>query len=66
MVEGQYRVRLMHNAYRGDCAYPGVERLPDDTFVTATYGHWIEGEQPFIVSVHCILQELDARAKAIR
>ena len=38
--EGQYRVRLMHNTKSGDCAYPGVEVLPDGTFVTTTYGHW--------------------------
>ena len=38
--EGQYRVRLMDNHKSGDCAYPGVEVLPDGTFVTTTYGHW--------------------------
>ena len=64
--EGQYRVRLMHNTYQEDCGYPGVERLPDDTFVTTTYGHWIEGEQPFIASVRFKLRELDAKAKAQR
>jgi len=64
--EGQCRVRLMHNTYQGDCAYPGVERLPDDTFVVTTYGHWVEGEQPFIASVRFTLRELDAKAKAPR
>jgi hypothetical protein len=50
-LPGQYRIRLKKN-YRGyDCAYPGVELLPDGTIVTTTYGHWIEGEQPFILSV---------------
>ena len=58
--EGQYRVRLMKNHKDADCAYPGVEVLPDGTFVTTTYGHWIEGEQPFIVSVRLKLDELDA------
>ncbi|MBA19806.1 MAG: glycosyl hydrolase, partial [Planctomycetes bacterium] len=42
--EGQYRVRLMDNTRGADCAYPGVERLPDGTFVTTTYGHWVKGE----------------------
>jgi hypothetical protein len=56
--EGQYRVRPMHNTYQADCAYPGVERLPDGTFVVITYGHRIQGEQPFIVSVRCTLKEL--------
>jgi hypothetical protein len=61
--EGQYRVRLMDNHHRGDCAYPGVELLPDGTFVTTTYGHWTEGEKPYVVSVRFKLEELDARAK---
>ncbi len=59
--EGQYRVRLMDNKHDWDCAYPGVEVLPDGTFVTTTYGHWTVGEQPFIVSVHFKLAELDAK-----
>jgi hypothetical protein len=62
--EGQYHVRLMHNTYQADCAYPGVEPLPDGTFVATTYGHWIRGEQPFIVSIRFTLKELDARLKA--
>jgi lysophospholipase L1-like esterase len=63
--EGQYRVRLMDNHHRWDCAYPGVEVLPDGTFVTTTYGHWIEGEEPFIVSVRLKLEELDLAAAAL-
>ena len=61
--EGQYRVRLMDNKHRWDCAYPPVEVLPDGTFVTTTYGHWIEGEKPFIVSVRLKLDELDKLAQ---
>jgi len=60
--EGQYRVRLMDNTDRWDCAYPGVEVLPDGTFVTTTYGHWTTNEPPYIVSVRLQLSELDARA----
>ena len=57
--EGQYRVRLMDNHKAHDCAYPGLELLPDGTFVTTTYGHWIAGESPFIVSVRFTMKELD-------
>ena len=31
--EGQYRVRIMDNTKAADCAYPGVEVLPDGTFI---------------------------------
>jgi hypothetical protein len=57
--EGQYRVRLMDNTWKSDTAYPGLELLPDSTFVTTTYGHWQEGEEPYIVSVRFTLKELD-------
>ena len=59
--EGQYRVRLMDNTKGADCAYPGVEILPDGTFVTTTYGHWTTNEAPYIVSVRFKLSELDER-----
>ncbi len=62
--EGQYRVRLMDNHKSRDCAYPGVEVLPDGTFVTTTYGHWTAGESPYIVSVRFQLSELDEIAKS--
>ncbi len=61
--EGQYRVRLMDNTHKWDCAYPGLERLPDGTFVTTTYGHWSKGQPPYIVSVRFTLAELDELAK---
>lgn len=60
--EGQYRVRLKDNLQKSDCAYPGVEILPDDTFVLTTYGHWAAGEQPYILSVRLKLAELDEQA----
>ena len=62
--EGQYRVRLMDNHNAWDCSYPGVEILPDGTFVLTTYGHWTQGQPPYIVSVRLKLAELDALAKA--
>jgi hypothetical protein len=61
--EGQYRVRLMRNTKDADCAYPGVEALPDGTFVLTTYGHWTAGEPPYIVSVRLKLGELDRLAR---
>ncbi|RBP43723.1 BNR repeat protein [Roseimicrobium gellanilyticum] len=60
-TEGQYRIRFMDNTKGADCTYPGVELLPDGTFVTTTYGHWAEGEMPWIVSVRFKLEELDKK-----
>lgn len=59
---GQYRLRLKDNHKGADCTYPGVERLPDGTIVTTTYGHWDKGEQPYILSVRFTGKELDERA----
>lgn len=69
--EGQYRIRMMDNhknksGWDADCAYPGVEALPDGTFVTTTYGHWIAGEAPYIVSIRLKLKELDAKARQFK
>lgn len=60
---GQYRIRFMDNKNRWDSTYPGVELLPDGTFVTTTYGHWIEGQPPFIVSIRFKVSELDVHLK---
>ena len=62
--DGQYSVRLKDNTKSYDTAYPGVEILPDGTFVTTTYGHWDEGEEPYILSVRLKLAELDSMAQA--
>jgi hypothetical protein len=56
---GQYHVRLKDNTKGADCAYPGVEVLPDGTFVTTTYGHWEQGAEPYILSVRFTLEQLD-------
>lgn len=64
--EGQYRVRLMQNHKGSDCCYPGVEKLKDGTIVTTTYGHWTEGQQPYIMSVRLKLGELDRKARAAK
>lgn len=60
---GQYTVRLKDNTKSYDTSYPGVEVLPDGTFVTTTYGHWVQGEAPYILSVRLKLKELDAMAR---
>jgi hypothetical protein len=60
---GEYRVRIMDNKNEWDAAYPGVEVLSDGTFVVTTYGHWVEGEAPFVVSVRFTLEELDWRKR---
>jgi hypothetical protein len=57
--DGQYRVRLLDNKKDWDCAYPGVEVLPNGTIVSTTYGHWTEGEPPYVVSVRFHLEEID-------
>jgi hypothetical protein len=62
--DGQYHIRLKDNHKGADCAYPGVEVLPDGTFVTTTYGHWEKGKEPYILSVRVKLEELDRLAAA--
>lgn len=62
--EGRYRIRLMDNTKGADCAYPGVEVLPDGTFVTTTYGHWEKGKPPYVVAVRLHLDEIDRKAAA--
>ncbi|MEQ1631210.1 MAG: M60 family metallopeptidase, partial [Planctomycetota bacterium] len=47
-----------------DCGYPGLEVLPDGTFVATTYGHWEKGKEPFVVSTRFTIAELDAMATA--
>lgn len=61
--EGQYSIRLKDNTKGYDTTYPGVEVLPDDTFVVTTYGHWEKGQEPYIMNVRFRLEELDALAK---
>lgn len=65
-TEGQYRFRLKENfptTWDGDCGYPGLHVLPDETIVAITYGHWVPWEngknQPYILSVRVNLKEFD-------
>jgi hypothetical protein len=57
---GQYRIRIKDNKKDWDTTYPGVELLPDGTFISTTYGHWEKGEEPYILSVRFSLKETDA------
>ena len=59
---GQYFFRLKDNTKNYDTSYPGVEILPNGTFVTTTYGHWIKGEAPYVISSRFQLKDLDAMA----
>lgn len=61
---GQYRIRFKDNIHSWDCCYPGVELLPDGTFVVTTYGHWEKDEEPYIVSIRFKMEELDKKFKS--
>ncbi len=62
---GKYRIRFKDNYHDWDCCYPGVELLPDGTFVVTTYGHWEKDEEPYIISVRVRMGELDAKYKKL-
>src|SRR5690606_23380324 len=47
----RFRVRLKDNHHAWDCAYPGVERLPDGTILTPPYGHGKPDRPPYTVSI---------------
>ena len=64
--EGQYRVRVMDNHVRGDCAYPAVLQQADGTIVTITYGHWTPGESPWIACRRMTMDDLDQRFEKLR
>lgn len=60
---GDYRVKLLHSYKGGDCGYPGVEVLPDDTVVATTYIKYREGpEKNSVVSTRFNPVETDALA----
>lgn len=64
--QGQYRLRLIANsryAHAGWTGYPGLERLPDGTFVATTYAVIEAGHKGSIVSVRFKLSEIDAMVK---
>jgi hypothetical protein len=63
--QGQYRLKLLHSYKGGDCGYPGVELLPDSTFVATTYIKYRPGpEKNSVVSVRFKLSQTDKLALA--
>ncbi len=60
---GDCKVRLLDNHHDWDCGYAGLESLRDGTLVATTYGHFLRGAEPFVVSVRFTLPELDARVR---
>ncbi len=72
--EGQYRIKLLHNAARtaddkpgvgnSDCGYSDLELLPDGTVVATTYIKYAAGpEKNSVVSTRFKLSETDTLAK---
>lgn len=58
---GQYRIKLLHSHAGSDCGYPGLELLPDGSFVATTYIKYRPGpEKQSVVSVRFKLSEVDA------
>ena len=65
--DGQYRVKLLRSYNGGDNGYPGVELLPDGTFVATTYIKYRAGpEKNSVVSTRFTLAETDQLAAALR
>jgi len=60
--EGQYRVRLLDSPVKGDLGYPGLELLPNGTFVATTYAVLEKGEEHSIVSIRFTMNDLDEKA----
>ena len=59
--EGQYRLKLLHNYAGSDCGYPGLELLPDGTFVATTYlKYWNDNRKHSVVSCRFKIEEVDA------
>jgi hypothetical protein len=62
---GQYRIKLLHSHAGSDCGYPGLELLPDGTFVATTYVKYRPGpEKHSVVSVRFTLAETDKAEKS--
>lgn len=62
--EGQYRIKLLHSYKGSDCGYPGLELLPDGTFVATTYIKYRPGpEKNSVVSVRFRLADTDRMTK---
>ena len=63
--EGQYLVKLLHSHAGGDHTYPGLELLPDGTFVGTTYIKYRPGpELHSVVSVRFRVKDTDQKLRA--
>jgi hypothetical protein len=62
LKEGQYRIKLLDSPVKRDLGYPGLELLPDGTFIVTTYAVLREGEKHSVVSIRFKLQEIDEKA----
>jgi len=59
--EGEFLIRLLRSYKGADHTYPGLEVLPDGTFVATTYIKYSPGDELHsIVSVRCHLDELES------
>lgn len=56
---GGRRLCLLDNRHAWDCGYAGLERLGDGSFLALSYGHWNEGEEPYVVALSFGLDELE-------
>ncbi len=55
---GALRIRLKDNRSAWDCGYPGVQLMPDGSIVAVTYGHWEEGQPPYVIAVRLGREEV--------
>ena len=57
--DGESKIKLLHSHKGSDCGYPGLELLPDGTFVATTYVKYRAGaEQNSVVSTRFTLAEV--------
>lgn len=62
--DAEYKIKLLHSHKGSDCGYPGLELLPDGTFVATTYVKYRPGaEQNSVVSTRFTLAETDKAEK---
>lgn len=56
--DGDCKILLKRNYDGFDCAYPGLERLPDGTLLATTYGAWQRYSYQYILSMRFTPKEL--------
>ena len=57
--DGDHKIKLLHSHKASDCGYPGLELLPDGTFVATTYVKYRPGaELNSVVSTRFTLAEV--------